>query len=244
MNIVEFLNSKNDYGYGLSTDIESLGDYIYEEEFNELLEKSNKKMFSFNLQNKEDLEDKDFSTILTMLPLKKYNKNEIVIEVEYKDSSDEEYINDIYNKANLTNVSLYVYPAKDVNKEDYTKYLSVLTEKLLDKNNKIYIYPVVNFYEYFQQKLMIENMVEHTEENKEIIESILLPEKKEGIKEVLLRNISEEEINKIKMNFFNSIDDEEREKILEEINLVINIVKKEIEEKKELYGLDSYTEYE
>jgi len=240
MNIVEFLNSKNDYGYGLSTDIESLGDYIYEEEFNELLEKSNKKMFSFNLQNKEDLEDKDFSTILTMLPLKKYNKNEIVIEVEYKDSSDEEYINDIYNKANLTNVSLYVYPAKNVNKEDYTKYLSVLTEKLLDENNKIYIYPVVNFYEYFQQKLMVEN----TEENKEIIDSILLPEKKEGIKEVLLRNISEEEINEIKMNFFNSIDDEERKRILEEINLVINIVKKEIEEKKELYGLDSYTEYE
>ena len=240
MNIVEFLNSKNDYGYGLSTDIESLGDYIYEEEFNELLEKSNKKMFSFNLQNKEDLEDKDFSTILIMLPLKKYNKNEIVIEVEYKDSSDEEYINDIYNKANLTNVSLYVYPAKNVNKEDYTKYLSVLTEKLLDENNKIYIYPVVNFYEYFQQKLMVEN----TEENKEIIDSILLPEKKEGIKEVLLRNISEEEINEIKMNFFNSIDDEERKRILEEINLVINIVKKEIEEKKELYGLDSYTEYE
>jgi hypothetical protein len=243
MNLIDFLNSNELNGYNIDSNIEVLGDFIYEEEFDNIVEKNKKNLISFYLPKDKTLEDNEFSTILTILPLKGYSKDKLYVEIDYTNKEDDIKVLEIYERLNLLGSSLYLKPTSDFVKEDFLNILILLKTKLLADNNKIFIAPLIHFMQYYQQKLMVLNFINQTEENKDRIQKLLFPESPEDIKKILLSNTTEEKINEVKDLFFNSFTEEDNNTMIKNIGDVLFSIKEELLNNSELYGMKIVQEY-
>lgn len=241
MNLTEFLKSDDKKGFSIDSNIIELGDSIYEEEFDNLLVSSKKEFLSFLLNKENTIEDNDLSTILTILSLKGFDKSKLCVEMNYFDKNDDKKIMDSYEMLNLLGCSIYIVPEKDFNKEDYLNLTIIMKDKLLSYNNKIFIFPVLNFIEYVQLKLMIENFVENQED--ENIKNLLNPNPNDEILNILLKYNNLENINDFKSMFLNSISEEEKSNMIKDIQITLSSIKNEIEVNHDFYNIKIIKRY-
>jgi hypothetical protein len=241
MNLTEFLKSEEKKGYSIDANIIELGDSIYEEEFDNLVVSSQKEFISFLLNKEDTLENTELSTILTILTLKGFNRNKLCVEMNYLNKNDDEKILKTYEMLNLLGCSIFVVPEENFNESDYLNLTIIMKEKLFSENNKIFIYPIINFIEYVQLKLMIENFVENKES--ENIKNLLNPLPNDEILNILLKYNSSDTINNFKSKYLDSISLEEKAIMIRDIQVTLSSIKNEIESNHDFYNIKIIKNY-
>lgn len=215
MDLVEFMKSDLENGYCLT--IQNDEQYIFTKEFTD--RSKTKKFFSFKFDLEKNLSEETLIDVLTLINSEEL-KFSLFVEVEYNDKSQNEVLEDLYNTLSIFGVCLTVLPSKSVVEEDYLQVLDFYRKKILnEENNKILVYPVNVFIEYYQLKLIIDNFVDEKENEK--LSKLLNPEPSEYLTNVFFQNHSKEWFNDLKFKFYEEISEEDKKEYKETTEKVI-----------------------